>query len=102
VAETMEKNNFANVDEHAESPVDRDHVKSSIGAAHIKNVQNVALADATAKQKPSLWTRRMFQVFALLSFGYLFCQFFCSPSPPFLYTVSLPRKCFPFLAQTPT
>jgi hypothetical protein len=28
----------------------------------IKAVQNVALADATAKQKPSLWTRRMFQV----------------------------------------
>lgn len=28
----------------------------------VKAVKNVALADAIAKQKPSLWTRRMFQV----------------------------------------
>lgn len=28
----------------------------------VKVVQNVALADAMAKQKPSLWTRRMLQV----------------------------------------
>ena len=28
----------------------------------VLHVQNVALADATAKQRPSLWTRRMFQV----------------------------------------
>ncbi|KAI9647669.1 hypothetical protein NHQ30_004054 [Ciborinia camelliae] len=32
----------------------------------VKTVQNVALADATAKQKPSLWTRRMFQLYGIL------------------------------------
>ncbi|KAI9743635.1 MAG: hypothetical protein M1818_002951 [Claussenomyces sp. TS43310] len=32
----------------------------------IKSVENVALADATAKQKPSLWTRRMFQLYTCL------------------------------------
>ncbi len=31
-----------------------------------KQVQNVALADATEKQKPSLLTRRMFMVKAVL------------------------------------
>ena len=30
--------------------------------ATVKKVQNVALADATEKQKPSLLTRRMFMV----------------------------------------
>jgi hypothetical protein len=28
----------------------------------VKQVQNVALADANSKQKPSPWTRRMFMV----------------------------------------
>ncbi|RDW89667.1 putative MFS lactose protein [Coleophoma cylindrospora] len=32
----------------------------------VKVVANVALADATAKQKPSLWTRRMFQLYFCL------------------------------------
>lgn len=36
----------------------------------VKNVQNVALADATAKQMPSLWTWRMWQVSIYLL---LFC-----------------------------
>jgi hypothetical protein len=63
MAESMEKNNVANVDEHAESQVDGTDIRLARGTtAHLKNVQNVALADATAKQKPSLWTRRMFQV----------------------------------------
>ncbi|PQE28613.1 MFS lactose permease protein [Rutstroemia sp. NJR-2017a WRK4] len=65
MAESMEKNNFANVDEQVES--DRAHVKSATATtALVKNVQNVALADATAKQKPSLWTRRMFQLYLIL------------------------------------
>ncbi|KAF5875858.1 putative mfs lactose protein [Botrytis fragariae] len=32
----------------------------------IKTVQNIALADATAKQKPSLWTWRMSQLYVIL------------------------------------
>ncbi|KAM0158993.1 hypothetical protein ACHAQE_005272 [Botrytis cinerea] len=32
----------------------------------IKTVQNIALADATAKQKPSLWTWRMGQLYIIL------------------------------------
>ncbi|TGO37990.1 hypothetical protein BHYA_0084g00210 [Botrytis hyacinthi] len=32
----------------------------------IKTVQNIALADATAKQKPSLWTWRMGQLYVIL------------------------------------
>ncbi|ESZ94149.1 putative MFS lactose permease [Sclerotinia borealis F-4128] len=32
----------------------------------MRTVPNVALADATAKQKPSLWTRRMFQLYGIL------------------------------------
>ncbi|EDN96597.1 hypothetical protein SS1G_01523 [Sclerotinia sclerotiorum 1980 UF-70] len=35
-------------------------------STHIKTVQNVALADATAKQKPSLWTWRMGQLSLIL------------------------------------
>ncbi|KAM3068882.1 hypothetical protein ACMFMG_004056 [Clarireedia jacksonii] len=69
MAETKDKNNFANdVDEHAEYTIDRAHIKESAsgGTAQIKNVQSVALADATAKQKPSLWTRRMFQLYLIL------------------------------------
>lgn len=41
------------------TPEDLKHTK-------VLNVQNVALADATAKQKPSLWTRRMFQLYFFL------------------------------------
>ncbi|MCJ1259050.1 hypothetical protein MMC24_006885 [Lignoscripta atroalba] len=34
--------------------------------AKVKNVQNVELADALAKQKPSLWTKNMFMLYGCL------------------------------------
>ena len=36
--------------------------RSSIGTAEIRQVQNVALADATAKAAVSPWTKAMFKV----------------------------------------
>ena len=41
------------------------HVEDRARDTTVKQVQNVALADATEKQKPSLLTRRMFMVSAL-------------------------------------
>lgn len=41
-------------------------------STQVRNVQNVALADATAKQQPSLWTWRMVQVCYLGDFVLFF------------------------------
>jgi len=48
------------------SLVDSSHVEHPPRDAKIKDVKNVALADAVAKQKPSLWTRRMFMLYGIL------------------------------------
>ena len=46
-----------------EKTADASHLeRRNDGETTIKTVQNVALADANSKQRPSLFTRRMFMV----------------------------------------
>lgn len=60
MSEPTEENDLGNAQKPELEPIQL-HIDES--STKVKTVQNVALADATAKQKPSLWTRRMFQVF---------------------------------------
>ena len=48
------------------APGETSHLEHYDQDTTVKHVQNVALADATEKQKPSLLTRRMFMVTSTL------------------------------------
>lgn len=49
------------------APGEISHLEHNEQDTTVKQVQNVALADATEKQKPSLLTRRMFLVTGTLN-----------------------------------
>jgi hypothetical protein len=44
------------------SQMEQQHRSSVNDTTQVKTVANVALADATERQKPSPWTKRMFMV----------------------------------------